>query len=156
MSDSEPSIGARLRGDGAKITFADGSVHEVRFDFDAIVELEENLGSLDVFTTLLQAGTRGKLFRAVAAGVAAGLLHTGETMTPANARLVLDAARIREYRDALTEAMVRAMPPDSDDGDDGDDGEQGKASAPASDSLGAPSTHSAPSGSDEAMLSSGA
>lgn len=139
------SEGARLRGDGVPIVLVDGEKAELVFDFDAICELETQVGSLRSYIDALYKGSEGPFYTTVAQGVAAGVRHSGARWTVDEARMQLDGQRITEYGQALDDALSNAMP----------DKGTGKGSAPETPSRGPTTTTSAPSASGEPTPSSG-
>lgn len=139
------SDGARLRADGVPITLVDGSTVVLRFDFDALCELETTFGSIADFVAQLAAKNplSGRHFQMIAGGVAAGVRHLGAQADGITAGL--DPKRVNEYQRALDEAFAESMP----------EPEKGKAQAPASASPGTSTTGPAPSDSAEATVPSG-
>lgn len=141
------SDGTRLRGDGEVITMADGAPERIRFDFDALCEIEELFGSLSAFTTQLGVGSRSSIVNTVAKGVTAALRHLPEPPSVNDVRRRLDSRRINEYLDALDTAFYDAMPEPRPS--------EGKEAGETTGSPGPTTTTSAPSGSVAATASSG-
>lgn len=143
MSDA-----TRLRGDGRPITFADGTTETLRFDFDALCELEELCGSLAAFSSALLVGSQAKIMNTVAKGVAAALRHLPEPPSVNDVRRRLDSRRVDEYVKAVDEAFFESMPEQKP--------AEGKGSGETTGSPGPTSTTSEPSGSAAATAISGA
>jgi hypothetical protein len=121
---------ARLLADGTTVTLLDGTVVPVRFDFESLMRLEVEFGSIFEWADQLPRRPLACVLAAVRA------VAPARNITPA----MLDSKRLTEYRRAVLEAWVESMPdlpakaaPDA----------EGKA--PAGSGTGAPSTDSPPS-----------
>lgn len=74
MEEARISDGARIIGAGVPITIG-GEEHRLRFDFEALEIVEDELGGLLHFTTALNGGYKTKRFKSIRVGLQAGLAH---------------------------------------------------------------------------------
>lgn len=96
---------SRLFDDGIPVALADGEKVMVRFDFEALANLEEDYEeALDWARELDQSRTGKRLFTCVARGLIAGVRSRALTMADLDTRLIAD------YRRALMAAWIQAMP----------------------------------------------
>lgn len=130
---------SQLLSDGIPVALADGAKVTIRFDFEAMLRLEASYGSTFAFVTDLDARLKGRGFSAVLAGMQAGVKE--RQITSAD----LDPSAVLDYRQAIVEAWLEAMPEPK--------GDAGKARGRAEDGIGSGSTSSEPSGSAEATPS---
>lgn len=130
---------ARLLADGTTVTLADGSVLAVRFDFESLLRLEVEYGSIFRWADDLPKRPLACIVAALKATV------RDREVTPAE----LDSKRLTQYRLAVMAAWIESMPDRTDEkpADEGKaDGEPGTgaSSTPSPRSpAGAPSMSSA-------------
>lgn len=77
---------------------------ELRFDLNALVELEAKFGSLNALFG--QEMTMGRLRTLLWAG----LLHEDETLTERQVGAMMDLSRLQEYAEAVAKAITNALP----------------------------------------------
>jgi hypothetical protein len=125
----------------------------VCFTFSAIMNLEQEFGSLQGAMEVLNQGEGGAAFTSIVKILGCGLEHETTDHGALSDLDVLagyvDTGRIKEYADALGEAFKKAFPPNLTDSGDA-------AGSADPSSLGASGTTSPPSGSDSLTPSSGA
>jgi hypothetical protein len=162
--------GARLRGEGVVIEFADGVSRRIYFSLRAKHELEEVWGSLDAYVRLLDPKNRtfkGKRIAVLESGLAAGLLDywyraadsrnqerpsREERLDRLESIVSSDPKDVERYFEAITAALAQAIPPPRN-GDAAPDDDDPNSSA--ADSPGPASTTSEPSVMAGATRSSG-
>jgi len=135
----------RLRGRGIPVKLADTSIHMLRFDWEAIAEVEDKHGSLTAYLENLNAAGK-KRFTAVRDGMVAGL---AQDLSSEKVRALLAPHDLRVYMDAINEALEQALPPLPK-------ADEGKASGETADSPGPPSSAAPSSNSDSPPTASGA
>lgn len=134
----------RLLADGIPVALADGEKVTVRFDFEAMMRVEADFGSTLEFAKKLDARQTGALFTAVLGGLRVAVKERAVTAAD------LDPSEVMEYRSALIDAWLQAMPASDDDAGK----VEGRIEAPGG--IGSGSTSSAPSGSAAATVSGSA
>jgi hypothetical protein len=143
----------KLLAPGVEVTLKDGVPRRLILDMEAIVVIEERLGSLSAYLDGLNRGFRGKHVTSILAGLVAGLSHLRDDLDrpayPARrVSALMDFQSIKLYATALDEAWAQHMPTK--------DTSRGKDSGRASSSRGKRSTGEPPSHTAEAHASSGA
>lgn len=147
------SDGLKLLAPGVSVTLKDGVPRPLVIDMEALVVIEERLGSLSAYSEGLNRSLRGKHITAILAGLIAGLSHLrddlGRPAFPAHrVSALMDFYALEEYVRALDEAWGQAMP--------SKDTPRGKDSGRARGSRGKRSTGEQPSITAAATTSSGA
>lgn len=113
-------MGVQLLAQGATVTLSDGREYRIVFDFEAAIQVEEELGSLGVLLdALLASGFRRARLRPIRAGLLAMLSHYSaddapdESLrgrTPAEWSALMEFAAVEDYTAALLIAWSQAMP----------------------------------------------
>lgn len=153
MTDEEPTEAAVIRALGTEITFLDGSTARLRYDFDALAELEKEFGSLEGVSKAIDGvfgdepeKLSGPTFTLVRKLMAIGLM--GEELSPRELNQLLDPARYAEYFLAYAKSYAQALGAEATP--------KGKGKPRARRSPGKPSTTSLPLSLAEPISSSGA
>ena len=89
------------------ITLADGKLRHLRYDFNALVALEETLGIS--ITNLREAMSGPGMLRAVRGILWAGLIHEDESLGLKAAGELIEAAKLGEISVVITEALSVAF-----------------------------------------------
>lgn len=149
------SDGTKLLARGATVTLADGVPRQLILDLEALVVIEERVGSLVEYSEGLLNGVRGKVIRSLLAGLVGGLSHLkGEqALTPQQiSQLVKIKAwkDLQVYIDVLDEAWAEHLPTSKTNGS-----RPGKGSGAAKSSHGRNSSGASPSTTAAAKVSSG-
>lgn len=135
----------RLLAQGAPITLADGREARVRFDFRALVLVEEQFGSIVAMAQRLN-DPKDKKYSFFAKALACAL-HREDGLDEDALIDLLDPAQMSDYDEALQIAWEQAFPKPAES-DPNPDGE-------TTDSPGSSTTTAPPSASVAAMASSG-
>lgn len=149
------SDGTKLLARGVTVILADGVPRQLILDMEALVVIEERVGSLVEYNEGLLHGVRGKVIRSLLAGLVGGLSHL-EGEEALSSRQISRLVKIEKwpdlqgYIDVLDEAWAEHLP-SSKKGQ-----APGKGSGAASSSRGRKSTGASRSTTAAATGSSGA
>lgn len=92
---AEPSEGQQLAARGAQVDLG-GTLVRVRFDNLALIELEDQWGSLKAFGQELTKGADGKMYKAVTSAIRACVRDL-----PVDPAELIDVTRLDEYIEAI-------------------------------------------------------
>lgn len=108
------SDGAKLLARGSEVVLADGVPRRLILDMEALLVIEERVGSISAYRTGLILGFRGKVLKSVLAGLIGGLAHLqGEAaLTPQQITGLMRGGNkdVQSYIDALDAAWDEAIP----------------------------------------------
>ena len=82
----------------------------IRFDLNALVEIEEAYGSMDNAFAAMKSGS----MKAVRTMLWAGLIHEDEELTLRDAGRMVTPLNVNDLSDALSEALSGSLPEDED------------------------------------------
>lgn len=105
QEDTRAAAIRRLLAKGTDIVLRDGSVLELVLTPAMLARLEIEYGSLSDFSLALQANMRGRLFHHVSFVLAMAMKTSQERMLEQ-----MDSRRIGQYLDAITAALIEALP----------------------------------------------
>lgn len=107
----EPTEGQRITAKGYPITLTDGREVRLRFGMAAILQLEEDFGSLGAVQEALKNLTpQGRVFGPVVDLLAAGLSHHGITRAELIGGDLLALDGLEHYAEQLGRAFAEAFP----------------------------------------------
>lgn len=90
-----------------KIPLLDGKDHEIKFDLNALAELEDKYGSVDAAFETLDKSQSIKSMRTI---LWAGLLHEDENLTEREVGAMIDFSLMNKIMEALNGALGQDMP----------------------------------------------
>jgi hypothetical protein len=88
------------------ITLSDGVKRELKYTLNALAEMEDRYGSIDVAFQTLEAGS----IKAVRFFLWAGLLHTEENLTEMQIGSMIDVQALEEIMATVGDAFANDMP----------------------------------------------
>lgn len=128
------NLTTEIAAPGVEITLINGSTSTIRYNFSAMIEIENKHGSINGLLEQLNAGDRGSLFSTLAHALWAG---TARKM-PLEAFIdLLDPARLGQYTEAFSSALTQGLGQSEDD-----QGEAGAVEATATTTEPSPGTTS--------------
>ena len=147
------SDGTKLLARGATVILADGVPRKLILDMEALVVIEERVGSLSAYSEGLQRGFRGKVIKSVLAGLIGGLAHleAPSALSPRQISHLMKYQDVQVYIDALDAAWAENVPTIKNNGQT-----SGKGSGVASSSRGRKSTGGSRSSTAAVTATSGA
>lgn len=92
------------------ITLNDGIERSIKFDLNAMAELEEKYGSVEAAFTALENNS----IKAIRSVLWAGLLHADPTLTEQQVGSLIDLESIGDIMEQLGESISDSMPADGD------------------------------------------
>lgn len=92
------------------ITLNDGIERSIKFDLNAMAELEEKYGSVEAAFTALENNS----IKAIRSVLWAGLLHADPTLTEQQVGSLIDLESIGDIMEQLGESISDSMPTDGD------------------------------------------
>ena len=90
------------------ITLNDGVERQIKFDLNAMAELEDKYGSVEAAFNALEKNS----IKAIRSVLWAGLLHSDPTLTEQQVGNLIDMQCMQEIVTAMTEAFGNDMPED--------------------------------------------
>ena len=101
---------ADVRNKTVKITLNDGVERNIKFTLNALAELEEKYGSVQVAFDKLEKENSMKALRAI---LWAGFLHETPELTEQQVGNLIDLAYMQELVESLNVALENDMPPNN-------------------------------------------
>lgn len=95
-----------VRSKGTSITLNDGVERELKFTLNALAELEDHYGSVDIAFGMLEKGS----IKAVRFAIWAGLLHTEEGLTEQQVGNLIDVTCMENIMGSINAAASNDMP----------------------------------------------
>ena len=97
-----------VKSKAIKLTLNDGVEHTLKFDLNAMAELEDKYGSVDAAFEKLDQNS----FKAIRTLLWAGLLHVDENLSEQKVGSLIDMDCLREITKSLGDAFSADMPVD--------------------------------------------
>ena len=89
-----------------EITLSDGVKRTLKYDLNAMAELEELYGNVEETFTKLEGGS----FKAIRSVLWAGLLHEDQTLTEQQVGSLIDISNLQSLTSVLSGALEADMP----------------------------------------------